>query len=991
MADRVVKYVLRGDISQFAASMKAAGESTKKLANDLTSADKGAAKTRANLSTLGNTATKAGLVMVAGAGLAVKAAIDWESAWAGVTKTVDGSAAQMRVLEQGLRGLATTMPESHAQIAAVAEAAGQLGVAQGDILSFTKTMVMLGDTTNLSADEAATSIAQFMNVMQTVPEDVDNLGAALVALGNNGASTERDIIMMAQNIAGAGKIVGASESDVLALANALASVGIDAEAGGSAVSRILIDMSTAVQTNSESLKTWAKVSGQSTSEFAANFSQDPVAAFDAFTQGLGRINAEGGDVFSLLENLGQSDIRVTRALLGMANAGDLLADSLATGSREWEKNTALTDEAAKRYDTAAAKARIAWNGIKDDAIDAGNAMLPVVAGIAENVSSLTSAFGSLPGPVKSAAGVIASVAGVSLLAAGGLSKLTVSVAANRAAMASLSTDAPRAAAAIGALGKSLGILTAVYAALKVNSKIFAGADTASVEKYTGAILRLSQGGKGAAKGLEALAHVKAPSFLGVTITDDLKGLQDAIDTFDASKWEKFTNSGVGTSKLEAAGKVIGQIDAAMASLVQSGSPQEAAEMFKYYEAQAKKAGLTSEEAMKQLPGYSAAIQGVKNEAEQAGTKVNKFGVSLADTSPEAKAAADALEALKQSTRDAAMSFFDFNANLDTSKVSLGAYIKDLEATAKAQADWAENVIKATARGLNPDFIKGLEEQGPEGAKRLAELADASEKEIARINAAFDNLQGTGAVLAEVMAKVPPTVLTQFKISGTEESVQKAVDLAHKYNLTPDEVKTVMEALDVASPKIAKVVTRMRQLDRIKAMPLISVTDAATGKIRQIQQYINGMHGKTVRIAVVGGAPGGITTNADGNLYVRGRAMAFAGGGTYENHVAQIGDGQVTRFWNEPETDGEAYIPFAMSKRKRSQQIAMETVSRLGGVAHFANGGTTGGSSGNDSPFDSRLLASALATATERAVTKSLSGATFHMAKDGSIRLKTMRG
>lgn len=969
--------------------MKAAGESTKKLANDLTSADKGAAKTRANLSTLGNTATKAGLVMVAGAGLAVKAAMDWESAWTGVTKTVNGSAAQMRVLEQGLRGLARTMPESHAQIAAVAEAAGQLGVAQGDILSFTKTMVMLGDTTNLTADEAATSIAQFMNIMQTAPDDVDNLGAALVALGNDGASTERDIIQMAQRIAGAGKIIGASESDILALSNALASVGIDAEAGGSAVSKILIDMSTAVQTNSESLKTWASVSGQTTAEFAANFSQDPVAAFDAFTQGLGRINAEGGDVFTLLEGLGQSDIRVTRAMLGMANSGDLLSKSLATGSREWEKNTALTNEAAKRYDTAAARAQVAWNGIKDNAIDAGNAMLPVVAGIAGNVSSLTSAFGSLPGPVKSSAGVIASVAGVALLAAGGLSKLTVAVAANRAAMASLSTDAPRAAAAIGALGKSLGILTAAYAALKINSKIFAGGGTASVEKYTGAILRLASGGKSAAKDLEALAHVKAPSFAGITITDDLNGLQDAIDTFDASKWEKFTNAGVGTSKLEAAGKVIGQIDAAMASLVQSGSPQEAADMFKYYEAQAKKAGLTSEEAMKQLPGYSAALQGVKNEAKLSGAQVDKFGVSLADTSPEAKKAAEALEAMKQSTRDAAMSWYDFGENLDVAKMSLGDFITDLEDTAKAQANWAENVIKATSRGLDPGFIKNLEDQGASGAKRLAELADASEKEIARVNTAFDSLRGTGDVLAEVMAKVPPTVLTQFKVSGTEASVQKAVDLAHKYNLTPDEVKTVMEALDVASPKIAKVITRMRQLDRIKAMPLISVTDAATGKIRQIQQYIDGMHGKTVRIAVEGGAPGGITTHgADG--YVMDYYASGGIRGQRENHIAQIAPAGAWRVWAEPETGGEAYIPFAMSKRKRSQQIAMETVSRLGGVAHFANGGTTGGSSAAPA-FDSRLLASALATATERAVTKSLSGATFHMAKDGSIRLKTMRG
>lgn len=1001
MADRVVKYVLRGDISQFAASMRAAGASTKKLADDLTATDRAATKSRQNMSTLGQSAGRMGLAVSAGLALAAKAAIDWEQAWAGVTKTVDGSDAQMAELEQGLRGLAKTLPATHSEIAGVAEAAGQLGVAREDILSFTKTMIDLGVTTNLSADEAATAIAQFMNVMQTAPADVDNLGSALVALGNDGASTERDIIMMAQNIAGAGKIVGASESDILALSNALASVGIEAEAGGSAVSKILIDMSTAVQTNSESLKTWASVSGQTTAEFAANFSQDPVAAFDAFTQGLGRINAEGGDVFSLLESLGQSDIRVTRAMLGMANSGDLLSKSLETGSEAWRSNTALAAEAEKRYATTGSQIKVAWNQIKDAAIEAGDVLLPVIAKVASGVSDIADAFGSLPGPVQTGVVALGTLAAGGLLVTSALAKIIVSVGTTRTALDGLAISGTRAGVAMTAIGRGAAGLAAFWAGAAIGDKI-GERNAKGIDKMAASLEHLGKTGKvtGDLAGLFGDdLHGKAVRFgkdLG-SIGDAVKSFAGYADDNSLTESLKFFGSFGQSAGITQQAEAIGDLDKAFAELSRN-KPDAAIEAFAKLRDRVLETGGSTRDLENAFPTMVGLLRSASEAAGGTSDATKFLKGNLDDLAPvagaaaeEAKAAAEALEALKQSTRDAAMSFFDFNANLDTSKVSLGAYIKDLEATAKAQADWAENVIKATARGLNPDFIKGLEEQGPEGAKRLAELADASEKEIARINAAFDNLQGTGAVLAEVMAKVPPTVLTQFKISGTEESVQKAVDLAHKYNLTPDEVKTVMEALDVASPKIAKVVTRMRQLDRIKAMPLISVTDAATGKIRQIQQYINGMHGKTVRIAVVGGAPGGITTNADGNLYVRGRAMAFAGGGTYENHVAQIGDGQVTRFWNEPETDGEAYIPFAMSKRKRSQQIAMETVSRLGGVAHFANGGTTGGSSGNDSPFDSRLLASALATATERAVTKSLSGATFHMAKDGSIRLKTMRG
>ena len=188
MADRSIVYRLQADISQFRAQMAQAGASVRKAADDMTSATKSGTTFRAGLDTVGRSAGKAGLVAAAGLGAAAKAAIDWETAWAGVTKTTDGTATQMAALEDQLRNLARTMPATHEEIAATAEAAGQLGVARENVASFTKTMLMLGETTNLTADQAATSIAQIANVMQTAPDDIDNFGAALVALGNNGAT-----------------------------------------------------------------------------------------------------------------------------------------------------------------------------------------------------------------------------------------------------------------------------------------------------------------------------------------------------------------------------------------------------------------------------------------------------------------------------------------------------------------------------------------------------------------------------------------------------------------------------------------------------------------------------------------------------------------------------------------------------------------------------------------------------------------------------------
>ena len=74
------------------------------------------------------------LASVGALGLAAKAAMDWESSWAGVQKTVDGSPQQMAALEAGLRGLARELPATHTEIAAVAEAAGQLGIETPNVL-----------------------------------------------------------------------------------------------------------------------------------------------------------------------------------------------------------------------------------------------------------------------------------------------------------------------------------------------------------------------------------------------------------------------------------------------------------------------------------------------------------------------------------------------------------------------------------------------------------------------------------------------------------------------------------------------------------------------------------------------------------------------------------------------------------------------------------------------------------------------------------------
>jgi len=393
---RSVVVRLTAETAQYIAQMQAAGRLT---ASAMRPAEAATMRQSQAVDTLGSKAGKLGLLAAGGLAAMGKAAMDWESEWAGVSKTVSGTSDQLTQLEGDLRGLARSMPASHQEIAATAEAAGQLGVATDDVADFTKVMVEMGSATNLTADEAATSIAQFMNVMQTVPGEVDEIGNTIVALGNKGASTESQITSMAQRLAGSGKLIGASEADVLGLAAAMANLGIQSELGGGAMQRVLVGINTNVRSGSDVVQQYADVAGTSAEEFARAWMQSPVRALDMLLQGLGKVQGKGGDVATVLADMGIKGTQNLQVMLRLAGAGDTLTTALDQSSSAWEKNTALTTEYEKRAATTASQVQVAWNQIKDAAIEGGAAILPVVADIASAVGTVADAYGSLPGPI----------------------------------------------------------------------------------------------------------------------------------------------------------------------------------------------------------------------------------------------------------------------------------------------------------------------------------------------------------------------------------------------------------------------------------------------------------------------------------------------------------------------------------------------------------------------------------------------------------------
>jgi TP901 family phage tail tape measure protein len=323
---------------------------------------------------------------IAGLGVgSLKAAVDFESSFAGIRKTVGDATDSLgnltavgRGLEQGMRNMALEIPTNVDELNKIGEAAGQLGIKSENILGFTRVMANLGVATNLSAEEAATALARLANITQMPQDQFDRLGSTIVALGNNMATTESDIAAFGLRIAGAGHQVGLSEAQILSIGAALSSVGIEAEAGGSAISKVMINMALAVQQGGKELTQFAGVAGVSSAQFKQQFQTDAAGALTAFITGLGNMQGQGKSALGVLDEMGITEVRMRDALLRSAGAGDLLAKSLDIGTKAWTDNNALTKEAEQRYGTTASQLQLLWNQIKDVAITLGDAMLPVL-------------------------------------------------------------------------------------------------------------------------------------------------------------------------------------------------------------------------------------------------------------------------------------------------------------------------------------------------------------------------------------------------------------------------------------------------------------------------------------------------------------------------------------------------------------------------------------------------------------------------------------
>lgn len=897
MADRVVKVRLSAEVAEYMQGMDKAAAATWRMGSE---AEKLAQKRQA-FDQLGKASMIAGGAMLAASVLAVKAAMDWESAWAGVTKTVDGTPEQLARVEQGLRDLTGVLPASHQEIAAVAEAAGQLGVQTDNVVAFTKTMIDLGETTNLSANDAATQLARLMNIMQSSPDDVGRLGAAIVGLGNNYATTEAEILEMAMRLAGAGKQIGMTEGDVLGLATALSSVGIEAEAGGSAMSKVMIDIASSVEKGGERLQKFATVAGMTSAQFSKLWREDSAAALSAFVKGLANAESQGSSTLGVLADLGLTEGRMRDALLRSSLAADQFTDAMAMGNREFELNNALTAEAAKRYETAESKVRIAGNAIRDAAIDFGAVLLPVVAKGSEAIADLAGWFADLPEPVQGFITIFGTAAGAILFLGGAALTTIPKLVEFKIALEVLGV---KSGALIGGLKSVAAFLTGPWGVAIAAVAVGAYALNRILDDLKATqeeITNVATTANSAEKMISTAFRGMADAWVwddGAAALESFQTRLEKLGEIQGNWWARFSAGAPEAGRLLVA---LEKIDVSLGQMARSGNLDVAQNAFQLL---ADKTDGSREQLLallNSMPEYKKALTETATAAgvfaddemlvamalKQTKDPAREASAALEGVGVEADASADFLSDMQRALDDIARTALDMGDAVDKAQGSLNRMAE------AAVADGASLDGTNDASIRLRDSIRGVEEAFRDAGEAILNNGGTLEQAMAQWNSGRDSV-----------------VQMRMSMGESEEAAREWADT----NLgTAAEVKTALESVAAA----------------VNVMPT-QKTITITVEAAQAQAEMNAIIDKMGQIPS-NWRPSGFSYNDNeaGGWWEQGvKAKAFAAGG-FPSGVYP-GGAEIHKF-AEKSLPWEVYISPKPGHERENIGYAVEALRRLGAL------------------------------------------------------------
>lgn len=956
MRNREVSVSLTARVDGFIAGMRRARAETVDFAKTAkTSVNDNAA----DWDRIGNASLVAGAAIGAGVVVAARAYMEFEAAMSKVGAVADANASQMKQLSDAAITAGQDTVFSASQAAEAEAELAKAGVSVTDILEGGLSGALnLAAAGQIDLGKSAEIAAQAMNIFKLEGSDVGHIADVLTAGANKSAAGVDDLGQALTQ----GGMVAASMG--MSLEETVASLSMFADAGmkGS-------DAGTSLKTAMQRL---AAPSG----EAETLMRELGVSAFDSQGKFVG--------LATIAEQLRGSLGGMSEGQRSAALATIFGADAVRAATVWYQQGAAGVDTYTKAVDDNGAAQRMAarqMDNLKGDLeqlrgsletafIKGGSGANDGLRSLAQNATAVVNAFSSLNPETQAFIVKAAAVSAGALIAAGGIVKVTTTVHELRAAWAATSLAGGRFGAALGSIGskatKVAGVLTAVGVASQ-----FGGSGEWHVVGLANDLAK-------AQDPLRAINDEIARTSVVAGGSDySMRSLGDAFNqALDPGWWGQVqapvanvlrTFGGNWSTDAEKAAEQVDGVGQSLARLVEIGQADKAAAIFSQIADAQVKQGRSTDDLMRMMPAYQAALDQASVSAQGAAGPTSEFAGGIDDAGGSAAGAASKIS-------DLASQIEGFGSVALGQRDAARAFQGAIDDAAKAVEQHGRNMnINTQAGRENQAALDGIASAGLKYVASTLEVTGSTDQAAAamgRVKASFIKTAGEAGItgskaedLARKLGLVPENVKTQVSAPGATQAKGQIDAHTRSANGVPRRKVTQVEAPGARMSK-NDIESYIRTTARVpgRKTTTLDVNGAGTA-IAQVQALINTvarLNSKSVTLTtryVVVGRPvgrstaGGSTADAYGSIHEPiGRSVRrYATGDIRNGHVAQIARAGDWRVWAEDETAGEAYIPFRSDTRPRSIAIWQETGRRLGvsaaqaimGAARFDTGGTTG--------------------------------------------------
>lgn len=376
----------------------------------------------------------------------VKAAMDYETALAQISRTSGMTGIALQQFSGELRDMASTIPIAFADISEIATLGGQLNISKDNLGDFTTAVAQFGMTTNVQAGTAAEAFGRLNGLLPDVNDNYDALGSSILNVGVNSVATESDIIGTATQIAAVGSQAGFSADEVIGFAAAMRSVGINPYLSRGGLTRIFGVISNAIAEGGASLNEFAALSGRSADSFQSDWRDDAATTFIDLLKGMEGARQGGEDLYQTMNRLGVVNSQDRQVLAVLSQNYDELTSAIGYANEGFTEGTQLQSAFDIQAGTLASKIQMLVNSLHGlFGVLASNSLAafsPLVTGmtlLATSIADLVTASPVLQ-TLISTIGAIATVgAGIGIVS-GAMILFTAAVIAGRTAMRVLSTE-----------------------------------------------------------------------------------------------------------------------------------------------------------------------------------------------------------------------------------------------------------------------------------------------------------------------------------------------------------------------------------------------------------------------------------------------------------------------------------------------------------------------------------------------------------------------